>query len=128
MPIGGTPLLPVPALRQALGTPRLWPLWPYLPVVRRWPGGVEELGVVIDFRGTSGRTGFRNRLAGSLAAGRRMTAMSPRLDWVANRPFSEPVRRTYARTSGFSERMCSSFRAIASIQKRVAAELGGRIK
>jgi threonine synthase len=24
MPIGGTPLLPVPALRQALGTPRLW--------------------------------------------------------------------------------------------------------
>lgn len=24
LPIGGTPLLPVPALRQALGTPRLW--------------------------------------------------------------------------------------------------------
>ena len=24
VPVGGTPLLPVPGLRQALGTPRLW--------------------------------------------------------------------------------------------------------
>ena len=45
--------------RLFLGTPRLWPLWPYLPVVRRSPGGIEELGVLIDVRGTSGRTGYR---------------------------------------------------------------------
>jgi hypothetical protein len=45
--------------RLFLGTPQLWPLWPYLPLVRRWPRGIEELGVLIDFRGTSGRTGYR---------------------------------------------------------------------
>ena len=37
--------------------PSLWPAWPYLPVVRRGRGG-EELGVLFDFRGTSGRTGY----------------------------------------------------------------------
>ena len=37
--------------------PRLWPAWPYLPVVRR-RAGREELGVVFDFRGTTGRTGY----------------------------------------------------------------------
>lgn len=37
--------------------PRLWPAWPYLPVVRRRPGG-EELGVLFDFCGTTGRTGY----------------------------------------------------------------------
>ena len=37
--------------------PTLWPAWPYLPVVRRGRG-LEELGVLFDFRGTSGRTGY----------------------------------------------------------------------
>ena len=37
--------------------PSLWPAWPYLPVVRR-SRGREELGVLFDFRGTSGRTGY----------------------------------------------------------------------
>ena len=37
--------------------PGLWPLWPVLPVVRRTRGR-EELGVMFDFRGTTGRTGF----------------------------------------------------------------------
>lgn len=37
--------------------PRLWPAWPYLPVVRR-RAVREELGVVFDFRGTTGRTGY----------------------------------------------------------------------
>ena len=40
-----------------LTRPPLWPAWPYLPVVRRL-GGREELGVLFDFRGTSGRTGY----------------------------------------------------------------------
>ena len=39
-----------------LTRPSLWPAWPYLPVVRRGRG-LEELGVLFDFRGTSGRTG-----------------------------------------------------------------------
>jgi hypothetical protein len=37
--------------------PRLWPAWPYLPVVRR-RAGREELGVLFDFRGTTGWTGY----------------------------------------------------------------------
>jgi hypothetical protein len=37
--------------------PGLWPLWPVLPLVRRTRGR-EELGVMVDFRGTTGRTGF----------------------------------------------------------------------
>jgi hypothetical protein len=42
-----------------LARPDLWPAWPYLPVVRRRRrGGDEELGVLFDFRGTSGRTGL----------------------------------------------------------------------
>src|SRR5213080_453733 len=44
--------------RLFVASPRLWPLWPYLPLVRRWPGGIEELGVLYDFRGTTGRTGY----------------------------------------------------------------------
>ena len=40
-----------------LTRPPLWPAWPYLPVVRR-SRGREELGVLFDFRGTSGRTGY----------------------------------------------------------------------
>lgn len=40
-----------------LTNPILWPAWPYLPVVRR-QNGREDLGVVFDFRGTTGRTGY----------------------------------------------------------------------
>jgi hypothetical protein len=41
-----------------LREPRLWPAWPFLPVVRR--GHVEDLecGLVYDFRGTFGRLGY----------------------------------------------------------------------
>jgi hypothetical protein len=38
--------------------PERWPAWPHLPVVRRKPGGEEDLGVLYDFAHTSGRTGF----------------------------------------------------------------------
>jgi hypothetical protein len=39
-----------------LSTPALWPLWPFLPVVRRTRGH-EELGVVFDARAAR-LTGF----------------------------------------------------------------------
>jgi len=39
-----------------LTTPALWPMWPFLPVVRR-TAGFEELGVVFDAR-AAGLTGF----------------------------------------------------------------------
>ena len=39
-------------------TPALWPTWPFLPVVRRRPGGGTDLGVLYDARGTSGRCGY----------------------------------------------------------------------
>jgi hypothetical protein len=29
-------------------TPSLWPIWPYLPLVRRRPGQEEEYGVLVD--------------------------------------------------------------------------------
>jgi hypothetical protein len=41
-----------------LRTPALWPTWPFLALMRRRPGQEEEYGVMYDFRGTSGRTGF----------------------------------------------------------------------
>jgi hypothetical protein len=31
-----------------LATPALWPSWPFLPLVRRRPGGAEELGLLFD--------------------------------------------------------------------------------
>src|SRR5437868_14743283 len=40
-----------------LREPGLWPAWPFLPVVRRGRGE-EECGLLYDFRGTSGRTGY----------------------------------------------------------------------
>jgi hypothetical protein len=50
-----------PALRARsvffIVRPVLWPAWPLLPVVRR-SRGREELGVMVDLRGTTGRTGF----------------------------------------------------------------------
>jgi hypothetical protein len=39
-------------------TPRLWPQWPFLPVVRRRPGSEVEYGVLYDARGVSGQLGY----------------------------------------------------------------------
>ena len=41
-----------------LGRPDLWPLWPFLPLVRLPVGAPTELGVLYDARGVSGRTGY----------------------------------------------------------------------
>jgi hypothetical protein len=38
--------------------PERWEAWPFLPVVRRHPGGATDYGVLYDFRNTSGRLGF----------------------------------------------------------------------
>jgi hypothetical protein len=38
-------------------TPALWPTWPFLPLVRR-TRGEQELGLLFDALGTSGRTGY----------------------------------------------------------------------
>jgi hypothetical protein len=35
-----------------------WPLWPFLPVVRRRPGRAEELGVVFDALGACDLAGY----------------------------------------------------------------------
>jgi hypothetical protein len=55
-----------PAPRQAtqrnllfLSTPSLWPVWPFLPVMRRQPGKVEEYGVLYDCWTKAGRPGYR---------------------------------------------------------------------
>jgi hypothetical protein len=37
--------------------PRAWPLWPFLPVVRRRPGAEEELGLLFDALGACGLAG-----------------------------------------------------------------------
>jgi hypothetical protein len=37
--------------------PREWPLWPFLPLVRRRPGGEEELGLLFDALGARGVAG-----------------------------------------------------------------------
>src|SRR6266487_3775888 len=41
-----------------LGRPDLWPLWPFLPLLRLPVGAPSELGVLYDARGASGRTGY----------------------------------------------------------------------
>jgi hypothetical protein len=41
-----------------LSTPRLWSLWPFLPLGRRRPGQEEEYGVLFDALGACNRTGF----------------------------------------------------------------------
>jgi hypothetical protein len=38
--------------------PELWPVWPFLPVIRRKPNGEEDVGILYDFAHTSGRTGY----------------------------------------------------------------------
>ena len=42
-----------------LKTPALWPTWPLLAVVRHKPGDEKDLGVLCDFEGLSGKTGFQ---------------------------------------------------------------------
>jgi hypothetical protein len=41
-----------------LANPRLWPQWPFLPVMRRRPGCEEEEGVIYDARGRCNKLGF----------------------------------------------------------------------
>ncbi len=50
---------PDPLVRHRLvvSTPAVWPVWPFLPVVRRCRGE-EELGVLFDAFGMCGLTGF----------------------------------------------------------------------
>ena len=50
---------PDPLVRHRLvvATPAAWPVWPFLPVVRR-TGGEEELGVLFDAFGLCRLTGF----------------------------------------------------------------------
>jgi hypothetical protein len=50
---------PDPLVRHRLvvSTTAVWPVWPFLPVVRR-TNGVEELGVLFDAFGLCGLTGF----------------------------------------------------------------------
>jgi hypothetical protein len=52
------PLAGVARDRFFFQRPELWPEWPFLPVVRRRPGGEPDLGLLYDFAHTSGRTGF----------------------------------------------------------------------
>ena len=40
-----------------LGRPDLWPVWPFLPLVRRSDGQEEECGVLCDVLGLTGRPG-----------------------------------------------------------------------
>jgi hypothetical protein len=41
-----------------LRTPRLWPHWPFLPVVRRRPGSDADYGVLYDALHAAGRPGY----------------------------------------------------------------------
>jgi hypothetical protein len=41
-----------------LTTPQLWPVYPFLPLVRRRGGAEYECGLLYDLFGLSGRTGF----------------------------------------------------------------------
>jgi hypothetical protein len=43
---------------QVMSNPGLWPTWPFLPLVRRRPGGAEELGLLFD-QSVCGLTGHR---------------------------------------------------------------------
>ena len=40
-----------------LATPRLWPAWPFLPLVRR-AGAEEECGLLVDLLGLCGLAGY----------------------------------------------------------------------
>jgi hypothetical protein len=42
-----------------LSRPELWPVWPYLPLIRRQPGaGEDECGLLFDIFHLDGRTGL----------------------------------------------------------------------
>jgi hypothetical protein len=41
-----------------LSTPKLWPAWPILPLIRRDPGCEDECGVLYDVFGLKGLAGF----------------------------------------------------------------------
>jgi len=41
-----------------LSTPRLWPVHPFLPLIRRKEGGEEDCGVLYDLFGLKGVTGY----------------------------------------------------------------------
>jgi len=41
-----------------LTQPQLWPLWPFLPLVRRRPGAEKELGLLYDAVGDAQRYGL----------------------------------------------------------------------
>ncbi len=41
-----------------MGKPSLWPVWPFLPLMRRKPGKEEEYGLLYDAFTMSGKTGF----------------------------------------------------------------------
>jgi hypothetical protein len=43
--------------RLFVSSPALWPVWPFLPVVRAGPGG-EECGLLYDALHAAGRAGF----------------------------------------------------------------------
>jgi hypothetical protein len=56
---------PAPGPRKAtardllfMSTPKLWPTWPYLAVVRYKADGDMDCGVMYDARGVSGKTGY----------------------------------------------------------------------
>lgn len=57
--------LPMPKPRKAterdllfFATPVLWPVWPYLPLIRHRPNGDFDCGLLYDGKGCSGRSGF----------------------------------------------------------------------
>ena len=42
-----------------LTTPALWPVWPFLPLVRRHPGGAEDYGLRYDCWTKAQRPGYQ---------------------------------------------------------------------
>ena len=58
-----SPTVPLAGVARArtlyfLANRTLWPLWPFLPVVRRRPGCEEELGVLFDSLNAGGPPGY----------------------------------------------------------------------
>jgi hypothetical protein len=41
-----------------LSTPKLWPAWPFLPLVRRRPSREDECGLLFDIFGLKGTAGY----------------------------------------------------------------------
>jgi hypothetical protein len=58
-----------------LSRPKEWPVWPFLPMVRRPLGAEEELGVVFDALGVCGLTGYSSTVLLT-----NVFALPPRLD------------------------------------------------